>query len=113
MGSIDFHRCFIAHFNFCAQLLQDLQGDIYIVDVWDILKTQGSSANKTAGIIATAAFFAPLMTTSPSKRLGPSMKNFSISVSPLSSFSLLFPMENAGNPAGILNSSIIAQAPAK
>ena len=38
MGSIDFHRCFIAHFNFCAQLLQDLQGDIYIVDVWDILQ---------------------------------------------------------------------------
>lgn len=68
---IDFQSGFVDSFNVCSNFLKDFCNKGDVADVRYIFNTARPSARTTAGIIATAAFFAPLTETSPDKRRPP------------------------------------------
>lgn len=59
-----------------AQLTHDLHLQRYINDLGHVFKTNRPSASRAAGTIATAAFFAPEMVTSPFSVLPPLITYF-------------------------------------
>ena len=72
----DFHSIFAPNFS-------NIEQDIFTSLIFGTFSIVHSpSINSVAGIIATAAFFAPLIFTSPVSLVGPSITNLSKTIPP-------------------------------
>ena len=75
MGAVDLHRVAIDCTDVGTQLFQNLQTQRHIGDLGNIFNAAPSTIS-AAGMIATAAFFAPLIFTSPNRGEPPCITYF-------------------------------------
>ena len=92
MAAVDLHRVAVDGADGRAKLLQNLQNRGNVGDLGMFSMRQTPSTRMAAGIMATAAFFAPLISTSPNRGLPPCTMYF---VNVLTSFQVFFCGEKA------------------
>lgn len=65
MAGVNLHRVAVDGTDVGTQLFQNAQTERHVGNLGNILNAANPSTRRAAGMMATAAFFAPLMVTSP------------------------------------------------